>query len=144
MTRIGDKIQMKQGIEATVKYIGPIDNKEGQWIGLELSKEIGKNNGFIYGKKYYECKEGCGLLVRYERFLGFISKNSTSGNDLTVDSPLRDNSILFKDCTIKVEDLKQNKTNFDTPNEDKNDVKGIIKQNIYLSEINKYTKQVEA
>ncbi|KAK7046094.1 hypothetical protein VNI00_007092 [Paramarasmius palmivorus] len=54
------------GFEGTLRYIGPIDGKQGLWAGVELSGGFagkGKNDGSVGGKRYFECPEKCGVFV---------------------------------------------------------------------------------
>ena len=47
-----DKLNKLVGV---VKYIGPIDDKknEGDYVGIEIDKDLGKNDGTYKGKKYF-------------------------------------------------------------------------------------------
>ena len=47
-----------------VRFIGSIEGKTGEWIGVELAKPIGKNNGDYMGKEYFECPPMHGIFVR--------------------------------------------------------------------------------
>ena len=49
-----------------VKYIGPIQEKktEGDYVGLELEKPIGKNNGTHNGKVYFTTKPNHGIFLK--------------------------------------------------------------------------------
>lgn len=50
---IGDNVRIESlGFEGTLRYIGEIDGKQGEWAGVELSggfKGKGKNNGSVAG-----------------------------------------------------------------------------------------------
>ena len=59
---VGDKISIK-GLIGIVRYVGEYHEKPGIFVGVELEKPKGKNNGTIKGKKYFECPENCGLFV---------------------------------------------------------------------------------
>jgi dynactin complex subunit len=48
-----------------IKYLGPIDLKQGEFAGLELF-EGGKNDGSVDGKKYFDCKQNAGIFVLTE------------------------------------------------------------------------------
>lgn len=47
-----------------VKFIGPTDFAAGDWIGVELDLNEGKNNGVVNGVHYFDCREGHGLFVK--------------------------------------------------------------------------------
>ncbi|XP_078346704.1 CAP-Gly domain-containing linker protein 3-like isoform X2 [Oculina patagonica] len=50
-----------------VRYIGQAEFAEGTWLGIEMRKPVGKNDGSVNGKKYFNCKPQHGLMVRPSR-----------------------------------------------------------------------------
>ena len=55
-------LQRETGI---VRYIGPTELGDGQWIGVEFNKPIGKpTDGKVNIRDYFKCKPNYGLLVR--------------------------------------------------------------------------------
>lgn len=41
---------------ATVRYIGPVDEQSGQWVGVEWDNEArGKHDGSANGRRYFHC-----------------------------------------------------------------------------------------
>jgi dynactin 1 len=55
-------------LEGIVAYIGPVDFADGDdWVGVRLtgsSVGLGKNDGSVQGKKYFESPPQCGLFVK--------------------------------------------------------------------------------
>uniref|UniRef100_A0A7S1AEY1 CAP-Gly domain-containing protein n=1 Tax=Noctiluca scintillans TaxID=2966 RepID=A0A7S1AEY1_NOCSC len=49
---------------ATVRYCGPTSFASGQWVGLELDRPCGKNDGSVKGTRYFLCSPDHGLFVR--------------------------------------------------------------------------------
>jgi len=47
-----------------IRYIGSAEFAEGIWLGVEMRKPVGKNDGSVNGKKYFHCKPQHGLMVR--------------------------------------------------------------------------------
>ena len=52
---IGDVVKLSRDRVGTIKYIGNLQNKYGEWFGVELNtKNGGKNNGCVNGISYFE------------------------------------------------------------------------------------------
>lgn len=49
-----------------IMYRGKVKFASGKWIGIILNQQCGRNNGTIYGKKYFESPPGHGILLREE------------------------------------------------------------------------------
>ena len=67
----GQRVVIGKSYKATVRYVGPVDGKDGTWVGLEWDDESrGKHDGSYGGKRYFECSKGLtnpGSLVRLEK-----------------------------------------------------------------------------
>ncbi|XP_062502661.1 CAP-Gly domain-containing linker protein 4-like isoform X2 [Corticium candelabrum] len=55
------------GEMGVLRYIGPTQFADGVWLGIELKKPVGKNDGSVQGKRYFTCKPNFGILVRPSR-----------------------------------------------------------------------------
>ncbi|KAK0928587.1 hypothetical protein LTR29_017337 [Friedmanniomyces endolithicus] len=54
--RLGQRLSLK-GQSLTVRYVGPVDGKAGEWLGVEWDDVTrGKHNGVHDGKKYFDCR----------------------------------------------------------------------------------------
>ena len=62
--RVGQKVQIADGRVGTIRFIGEVSFKDGQWMGLELEEAEGKNDGSVRGERYFECKPEHGLFIQ--------------------------------------------------------------------------------
>ncbi|KAF2668587.1 hypothetical protein BT63DRAFT_373754 [Microthyrium microscopicum] len=62
--KVGQRVRIPNGSEAYIRFIGETDFKEGEWVGLELDEAIGKNNGTVNGRVYFQCEENFGMFMR--------------------------------------------------------------------------------
>jgi len=62
---INDVVLTKYGV-GIVKYIGNVGLKSNyfNFLGVELEFPNGKNNGYVKGKKFFECKTGHGIFTK--------------------------------------------------------------------------------
>ncbi|CAJ1351818.1 unnamed protein product [Effrenium voratum] len=51
-------------LTGTVRFVGPTNFSEGEWIGIVLDKPVGKNDGKVKGKQYFDCPPNHGLFMR--------------------------------------------------------------------------------
>jgi len=47
-----------------VRYVGKVHFKPGDWIGIQYDEPVGKNDGQVEGKRYFECRDKYGGFVR--------------------------------------------------------------------------------
>ena len=65
--KIGDRVivssQTAGTKTGTLRFLGPTDFAAGEWAGVELDAPIGKNDGTVGDRKYFECKPKFGLFA---------------------------------------------------------------------------------
>ena len=50
------------------RYIGKVDGLPGGfWVGVEYDEPLGKNDGSVKGKRYFQCSSSYGSFVRPDK-----------------------------------------------------------------------------
>ena len=60
----GARVRTEFGDVGIVRFRGLASFREGEWVGIELSRPKGKNDGTVQGTSYFECKPNHGLFAR--------------------------------------------------------------------------------
>jgi len=78
---------------AQVKFIGSIQGMpKGYWIGVQYDEKVGKNDGKVKGKRYFQCPPGHGGFIRSMKVTKMREEDSASSSPLLgkrPDSPHR-------------------------------------------------------
>lgn len=64
--RVGQRCRLNPGDKrGVIQYVGKVPEAQpGYFIGIELDEPLGKNNGSVKGKQYFECAPKYGVFVR--------------------------------------------------------------------------------
>lgn len=80
MASFGDLIYLNKAYlldkerSGIVRWIGQTEFKPGiEWIGFELIKGVGKNDGTVKGISYFKCDHGRGVFVRIRAIIDKVS-----------------------------------------------------------------------
>ena len=58
---MGQIYRLRDGRIGQCKFVGKINGKKGEWVGLELENEFeGKHDGMLNGIRYFKCSFGQG------------------------------------------------------------------------------------
>lgn len=61
---IGQTVELADGRIAIIRFIGQPHFAAGEWVGVELEDDSGKNDGSVQGERYFDCEMGRGMFVR--------------------------------------------------------------------------------
>ncbi|KAL2759871.1 hypothetical protein ACRALDRAFT_2038634 [Sodiomyces alcalophilus JCM 7366] len=61
---VGQTIQLSDGRTGVVRFVGTAHFAPGDWVGIELDEDTGKNDGSVQGERYFDCAMGHGMFVR--------------------------------------------------------------------------------
>ena len=54
-------------IFSVFRFVGVTAFAPGKWVGVELDEALGKNNGVVQGKAYFNCRDNHGIFVRQQQ-----------------------------------------------------------------------------
>jgi dynactin 1 len=72
--KIGQTVETNAHQQGLVQYVGPIHVAEGDWLGIELPKPEGKNDGSLRGERYFSCPPFHGLFTKESNILTIIAQ----------------------------------------------------------------------
>ncbi|KAI5150111.1 hypothetical protein ENBRE01_1308 [Enteropsectra breve] len=74
---INARVQIRAGLYGVIRYVGPVDGKEGIWAGMELDSARGTNDGSHQGRRYFVCNKNYGLFLNANR----LTSTEDNGED---------------------------------------------------------------
>ncbi|KAM7217171.1 putative Dynactin, 150 kDa isoform [Rhypophila decipiens] len=60
----GQRIELSDGRLGFIRFVGQTAFAAGEWVGIELDEDTGKNDGSVQGERYFDCQMGFGMFVR--------------------------------------------------------------------------------
>ncbi|KAK6226145.1 CAP-Gly domain-containing protein [Colletotrichum tabaci] len=61
---VGQTVRLPDGRTGIVRFVGNTHFASGDWVGVELEDDSGKNDGSVQGERYFDCSMGHGMFVR--------------------------------------------------------------------------------
>ena len=62
--QIGQAVELSDGRNAIVRYLGNLHFAAGDWVGVELEDGSGKNDGAVKGQRYFNCLPNNGMFLK--------------------------------------------------------------------------------
>ncbi|EPR78408.1 CAP-Gly Cytoskeleton-associated protein [Spraguea lophii 42_110] len=97
MFQINDSIAIGDKYVGTIRYIGRLRGKEGEWVGIALTSPVGTNDGCYNNKRYFNCKgRKYGLFARKDKLKHLVTKtlkDSLDRSDYTIGEDYHMTSI---------------------------------------------------
>ncbi|ETL91765.1 hypothetical protein F441_10065 [Phytophthora nicotianae CJ01A1] len=75
---IGARVAFGAGKTGVVRFVGETDFASGEWVGIELERPEGKNNGELNGRVYFTCAPNHGLFVKKSMVRAVLSSASST------------------------------------------------------------------
>mmetsp|Transcript_122874 Transcript_122874/g.238989 ORF Transcript_122874/g.238989 Transcript_122874/m.238989 type:complete len:877 (+) Transcript_122874:42-2672(+) len=73
--QVGDRVQVTVTHIGTVKFVGTTDFAPSSWIGVELDDPVGKNDGSVRQKRYFQCEPSHGIFVQPDKVKSHRAKS---------------------------------------------------------------------
>jgi tubulin-folding cofactor B len=64
--QVGNRCEVNPGGKrGVVKFVGKVEGlPKGWWVGVAFDEPVGKNDGAVKGKRFFECADGYGSFQR--------------------------------------------------------------------------------
>lgn len=104
---VGQEVSVK-GDSGVVRFVGTTKFAAGEWVGVELDKLVGKNDGSLNGVRYFQCQKpgNHGVFVRLT-MLDFNSQSKTERSLLEVQGIVDKLQIKLKAAKEEIELYKK-------------------------------------
>lgn len=61
---VGQKVELNDSRIGIVRFVGTTSFQTGDWVGIELEEQSGKNDGSVKGQRYFDCAPQYGIFCR--------------------------------------------------------------------------------
>jgi CAP-Gly domain len=103
----GTRVQYSDGRQGVVRFIGTTHFSTGQWIGIELDDDTGKNDGSVQGQRYFDCSPGRGIFVRPDTVAKTLERAPSFASGMMVDKPVEGAAPKTRQSIISAETARR-------------------------------------
>ena len=86
--KLGDRCETRTPNQPTrrgeVMFVGEADFKDGYWVGIKFDDPVGKHDGVVQGKRYFQCAD---------KFGGFVQPRHCDVGDFPAEVDFSDDEI---------------------------------------------------
>lgn len=114
---IGKRVLMNDKRIGIVRFIGETQFASGVFVGIELEKKLGKNDGSVNGIRYFDCRPQYGIFTTISRIAKVLrdkkqtdmdSDDNSSEISLTISHSSNDNDVFKSPFNSRKSKLKSN------------------------------------
>ncbi|RMX70227.1 hypothetical protein KXD40_000764 [Peronospora effusa] len=88
---VGDRVCiLDKEFFGIVRFLGEIIGVKGVWVGIELDKAYGKNDGGVKGRYYFRCKPKHGIFARPQQVFLTMSRSKFHEQQLQQQRKIQD------------------------------------------------------
>jgi len=96
---IGQTLSFIDNTNAVVRWIGSLPDREGLWLGLEVTRG-GKHNGLYNGVQYFSCPPNCGIFRSVESVRASLEERKARNSERAEGEP--------SEVRVSIRENKQN------------------------------------
>jgi len=98
---------------ASVRFLGQTDFAPGLWVGVELCRPVGKNDGSVGGLRYFDALQDFGLFVKPKMCIKFdvnfvldVLIGFLDGGNIQLENIFLEYSLLYTKTGDRLSDLE--------------------------------------
>jgi dynactin 1 len=103
----GTRVQYSDGRQGVVRFIGTTHFSSGQWVGVELDDDSGKNDGTVQGQRYFDCSPAHGMFVRPDTLIKTPEQTSSDASEQRTAQHLNGTAMKSRQSNISAETARK-------------------------------------
>jgi dynactin 1 len=103
----GTRVQYSDGRQGVVRFVGTTHFSSGQWVGVELDDDSGKNDGTVQGQRYFDCNPAHGMFVRPDTLIKTLERTSSDASEQRTAQPSNRTAMKSRQSNISAETARK-------------------------------------